>query len=301
MTQMAGGGLLAFVGGGNTSTDGSLYLDTPGPNTGGLDPMTASPEDLIRRRYIEGGKESDAAKAQREALQASIDERKKSMGYEGLTRFGLDMMAGQSPYALSNIGSAGKETLDYLSKQSGINDADRKELLKLAVETDKNRESREDQMLTSLNTVEANKEVAKMRADQLKYNNAFLQNDKDTKNAQLAINQFEKNRDNYIKEQTKIATANLETIDPLKLSADAYRHAYNTVTKSPIGKYLTTYVEPDVYDVESGYKPAPNSNVVAPGTPIKPGAAPAAPPASLKYDPATGKVISGTGSSVFHF
>jgi hypothetical protein len=120
MTEMAGGGLLAFVGGGNTSTDGLLYPDTPGPNTGGLDPMTASPEDLIRRRYIEGGKESDVAKAQREALQAGIDERKKSMGYEGLTRFGLDMMAGQSPYALSNIGSAGKETLDYLSKQSNI-------------------------------------------------------------------------------------------------------------------------------------------------------------------------------------
>jgi hypothetical protein len=148
----------------------------------------------------------------------------------------------------------------------------------------------------------AAQENAKLRADQLKYNNAYLQNDKDTKNAQLAIAQFEKNRDNYIKEQTKIAGTNMTEIDPLKLNADAYRHAYNTVSNSPIGKYLTTYASPDIYDVESGYKAAPGANVVAPGTPPKPGAAaPVAPTAQFKYDPSKGLIPQTTLKPPFVF
>jgi hypothetical protein len=170
---------------------------------------------------------------------------------------------------------------DLATRQSDIT---KSELL--AAQADEAAQARMIGLAISANAAQEN---AKLRADQLKYNNAYLQNDKDTKNAQLAIAQFEKNRDNYIKEQTKIAGTNMTEIDPLKLNADAYRHAYNTVSNSPIGKYLTTYASPDIYDVESGYKAAPGSNVVAPGTPPKPGAAtPPVSAADYRWDPNKG-------------
>jgi len=245
MTEMAGGGLLAFVGGGNTSTDGLLYPDTPGPNTGGLDPMTASPEDLIRRRYIEGGKESDVAKAQREALQAGIDERKKSMGYEGLTRFGLDMMAGQSPYALSNIGSAGKETLDYLSKQSNLNDADRKDLLKLAVDTDKNRESREDQMLTSLNTVEANKATRMYQLESLRIQRQAQADAKQITNETAASKLFSDTLSKNLLNARSNAARQFKEISEAEAYRQAYEETYNALKATPAFKLLKDLAEPE--------------------------------------------------------
>lgn len=303
MTQMAGGGLLAFVGGGDTSYDGA-NLPTPGPQgLDGIDPMTADAGTLIRQALLSSRPESDAAKAQREALEAGIKEREAQMGKDKWTMLGLNLMAQTGPFALTNLGNAGKDTLNYIATQKDLTDKDRKELLKLAVEQDKNKLTRDDQLLGSMATSEATKEAAKYRADQLRYNAANLQNDKEQKNAQLAIAQFEKNRDNYIKEQTKIAQANMTDIDPLKLSADAYRHAYNTVSNSPIGKYLTTYAPPDTYDVEIGYKPAPGANVVAPGTPPKPGApaAPAGPTAQFKYDPSKGLIPQTTLKPPFVF
>jgi hypothetical protein len=53
------------------------------------------------------------------------------MGYEGLTRFGLDLMAGQSPYALTNIGKAGTSALDYMSGTNKDIAQDREKLLEL--------------------------------------------------------------------------------------------------------------------------------------------------------------------------
>lgn len=304
MTQMAGGGLLAFVGGGDTTTDKRGYPSTPGPYSmqDGIDPMTASLDTLLRQQLVGTREESEAAKKQREDLESSIAKREKSRDRDQWTMLGLNLLKQTGPFAGVNLGTAGAETIDYLSKRDDLSDKQRQDLLKFAVDQDKNELTRKDQLLGTMATAEATKEAARYRADQLKYNRDNLQTNKDMENARLAINQFEKNKSDYVKEQTKIAQANMVDIDPLKLEADAYRYAYNTVSKSPIGKYLTTYAEPDTYAVEIGYKPAPGANVVAPGTPPKPGApvAPAA-PASLKYDPTTGKLIPGGASSVFHF
>ena len=80
MTQMAGGGLLAFVGGGDTSYDGA-NLPTPGPQgLDGIDPMKADAGTLIRQALLSSRPESDSAKAQREALEAGIKERESQMG-----------------------------------------------------------------------------------------------------------------------------------------------------------------------------------------------------------------------------
>lgn len=291
MTQMAGGGLLAFVGGGDTSTDGTLYPPTPGPNSlgSGINPMTASLDTLLRQQLVGTREESEAAKAQREAIESSIAKREKSRDSDKWTMLGLNLLKQTGPFAGVNLGTAGAETLDYISKRDDLTNKERQELLKFAVEQDKNELTRKDQLLGTMATAEATKEAARYRADQLKYNRENLQTNKDMENARLAINQFEKNKSDYVKEQTKIAQANMVDIDPLKLEADAYRYAYNTVSKSPIGKYLTTYADPDTYAVDIGYKPAPGANVVAPGTPPKPGAATPVPPrADYRWDPNKG-------------
>jgi hypothetical protein len=146
MTQMAGGGLLAFADGDVVPSTTSLpSMDPnviPKDKKGGYDWDT-----YIANKLSQKYAESPTVKAQREALEAGIAERKKSMGYEGLTRFGLDMMAGTSPYALTNIGKAGTSALDYMSGEGKDIAQQREKLLELKSGEEKNKEAREAQML----------------------------------------------------------------------------------------------------------------------------------------------------------
>ena len=287
MTEMAGGGIIAFA-----DTGAVPEAQDPADQYFDINPKTKEKsfnvdKFLFGQLSNKGPSVSDAimkdVQAQREALELAKQGKEKNKWLN----VGSALLSSKSPFFTQALGEAGQAytkadeeaAKDIASRQSDITKAEL-----LAAEKDEAAQARMIGLAISANAAQEN---AKLRADQLKYNAAFLQNDKDFKNGQLAIAQFEKNRDNYIKEQTKIAQANMETIDPAKLNAEAYRHAYNTVSKSPIGKYLTTYAEPDVYDVESGYKPAPGANVAAPGTPPKPGAqpAPAAPGANFIWDP----------------
>jgi hypothetical protein len=184
MTQMAGGGLLAFVGGGDTTTDGSGYPETPGPNSmkSGIDPMTASSETLLRQELLSSRPESDAAKTQREALETSISKREKSADKDKWTMLGLNLLAQTGPFALTNIGNAGLSTLKYISEQEDLTDKDRKELLKFAVEQDKNKLTRDDMLRTNLLTADTNKAMKELTASNERRKN---QDATDIKNEQL--------------------------------------------------------------------------------------------------------------------
>jgi hypothetical protein len=303
MTQMAGGGIIAFA------DEGAVPpVQDPTTDWFKIDPKTKEKSfDIDKFLFSQATSKVPSAS---EAIKEDIKTQKQALADAEKTRernkwlnVGSALLQSKSPFWQVGAGEAlGAYTKseedaikDTATRQAGIS-----KLIADAAEKD---EASQYRMIGLAISANASQENAKLRADQLKYNNAFLQNDKENKNAQLAINQFEKNRADYIKEQTKIAQANLTEIDPLKLDSDAYRYAYQSVVKSPIGKYLTTYTAPDERDVIIGYKPAPGANVVAPGTPPKPGASPApAPgPAPFKYDPNTGQVIPGGGSSVFHF
>lgn len=302
MTQMAGGGIIAFADEGvvpQAQNTADQYFN--------INPKTKEKEFSVDKFLYsqlgnKGPSVSDAIMKDVQAQRDAMAELKQSKEKNKWLNVGSALLQSKSPFFSVGAGEglqAYTKSEEEAAKELATRQSDITKSELLAAEKDEAAQARMIGLAISANAAQEN---AKLRADQLKYNNAYLQNDKEQKNAQLAIAQFEKNRDNYIKEQTKIAGANMTEIDALKLNADAYRHAYNTVSNSPIGKYLTTYASPDIYDVETGYKPAPGANVVAPGTPPKPGA-PAAPaaPASLKYDPTTGKLIPGGASSVFHF
>jgi hypothetical protein len=119
MVNMAGGGLLAFVGGGD--------IPKAAPKAKAKAPVAAAPVDPndpfaggdfvgAIKNWWKQPTESANTQTQRQAIEKSIADRTRMSGPEALTRFGLKMMAGSSPYALTNIGEAGADALDYYAK-----------------------------------------------------------------------------------------------------------------------------------------------------------------------------------------
>jgi len=150
MVNMAGGGLLAFVGGGD--------IPKAAPKAKAKAPVAAAPVDPndpfaggdfvgAIKNWWKQPTESANTQTQRQAIEKSIADRTRMSGPEALTRFGLKMMAGSSPYALTNIGEAGADALDYYAKELGLNQADKKLLLQQAVEAEKAEDARKAQLL----------------------------------------------------------------------------------------------------------------------------------------------------------
>jgi hypothetical protein len=117
------------------------------------DELTSMIRELYKTATVK-----DATKDEISQIKADMAARKKAMGSEALTRFGLGMMSGSSPYALTNIGKAGSEALDYMSKQMGLNQADTKLLLEQAVEAQKADEARRLGLAGVLQTAKTAKE-----------------------------------------------------------------------------------------------------------------------------------------------
>ena len=120
MTQMAGGGLLAFAEEGEVPA-----AKTPTPPKG--DDYTA---EIMRRIYAtdKGPDPFAQTKSQLDDIRQEMKDRRTQTNAEALTRFGLGMMAGQSQYPLVNVGAAGEGALGYLSKARGEEASDRKVL-----------------------------------------------------------------------------------------------------------------------------------------------------------------------------
>ena len=118
MTQMAGGGILAFAEEGEVPA-----AKTPTPPKG--DDYTA---EIMRRIYAtdKGPDPFAQTKSQLDDIRQEMKDRRTQTNAEALTRFGLGMMAGQSQYPLVNVGAAGEGALGYLSKARGEEASDRK-------------------------------------------------------------------------------------------------------------------------------------------------------------------------------
>jgi hypothetical protein len=241
MTQMAGGGLLAFADG--AAVPSTTSLPSIDPNIIPKDKRGDYDWDTyIAQKLSQKYEESPVAKTQREALEAGIAERKKQMGYEGLTRFGLDMMAGQSPYALSNIGAAGKTALDFMSGEGKDISKDQEKLLELKSTAEKNQEARDAQMLgyaIQADTAKKNK-ILQM---------AQIQATRDaTKLAQLATNQL-----TAAKSYSDVVTKNVLSLrkyyadtglpaDENDIQLDAERLTYNAFKNAPKGSVMADYM-----------------------------------------------------------
>jgi hypothetical protein len=235
MTQMAGGGLLAFA-------DGDV-IPSVDPNVIPKDKQGAYDWDTyIAQKLSKKYEESPVTKAQREALEAGIAERKKSMGYEGLTRFGLDMMAGTSPYALTNVGAAGKSALDYMSGEGKDIAQQREKLLELKSTSEKNQEARDAQMLgyaIQADTAKKNKilQMAQIEATR-----------EATKAAQFATNQQSAAKlyaDQFSKQVLSLRKYYSDTglpIDENDLQSEAERLTYTAFKASPKGSPMAEYI-----------------------------------------------------------
>ncbi len=236
----AGGGLLAFVGGGDTSLDGAGFPELPGPNSmrSGIDPMKADAATLIRQQLLSTRPESEAAKEQREALEASIKSREADMGKDKWTMLGLNLMAQTGPFALTNLGNAGKDTLAWMATQKDLTDKDRKELLKLAVEQDKNELTRNDQLLQNLNTVEANKATKMYQIESLKIQKQAQQDAKKVTDEATASKLWADTLSkNLLNARTNAARTNTD-ISEAEAYRQAYEETYNTLKSTPMFKLL---------------------------------------------------------------
>ena len=266
----AGGGLLAFVGGGDTATDGTL-VPPPGSDQSTTDQFSMAniPRDkkgdtdwdtAIAQKLFSPQKESPAVKAQREALETGIAERAKQMDTDKWTHLGLNLLAQTGPFAGVNLGQAGMETLDWMSKQQGLADADRKDLLKMAVEEDRAREGREDRLMGTAAQIQGNKQI---KAVQMAGVNAQIQA---TKDARLATDQLSASKlwqDSITKNAMSIRAnaAKLGTdIDEPTVQREAYKMTYDALKPTPAFQYLTDVTAPEEAAPVTATPPAPETH-----------------------------------------
>ena len=241
MTQMAGGGLLAFADG--DVVPSTTSLPSMDPNVIPKDKKGDYDWDTyIAQKLSQKYAESPTVKAQREALEAGIAERKKGMGYEGLTRFGLDMMAGTSPYALTNVGAAGKSALDYMSGTNKDIAQDQEKLLELKSTAEKNKEAREAQMLGYAIQADTAKKNKILQMQQIAATREA------TAASQLATNQQNAAKlygDNMVKNVLSLRKYFSETglpVDENDLQAEAERLTYNAFKSAPKGSVMADYM-----------------------------------------------------------
>jgi hypothetical protein len=235
MTQMAGGGLLAFAEGDVIpSVDPSVI---PKDKKGDYDWDT-----YIAQKLSQKYTESPAVKAQREALEAGIADRKKMMGYEGLTRFGLDLMAGTSQFPLINVGKAGTSALDYMSGENRDIAKEREKLIELKSTEEKNREAREAQMLGYAIQADTAKKNKVLQMAQISATRDA------TKASQLATNQLTAAKlygdvltKNILSLRKQFSDLGLP-VDENELQLDAERLTYDAFKGAPKGSVMADYM-----------------------------------------------------------
>jgi hypothetical protein len=113
--DMAGGGIVAFSkGGSNTPSGVDAIKDASQARQSYRDQLEREVLESMKRLKTEDPfKES---RAQDEQIRAQIAASKSTSPYEALAMAGLRTMAGQSPYALTNLGAGGEEGLKTFSR-----------------------------------------------------------------------------------------------------------------------------------------------------------------------------------------
>jgi len=157
MTQMAGGGLLAFADEGIVPTPDTTSI--PRNKSGKVDL-----NEMYARNIIEGANMGVDKGAQKEvdALRAQITQRDKDKWNYGLMAGGFKGLQSTSPYAAVGFGTLGEGVLDYVRKEDTESAKDRSKLLEQRVEgtkADQARNIQERNSLTSAIAAEYAKEI----------------------------------------------------------------------------------------------------------------------------------------------
>ena len=199
------------------------------------------PDDLSKmiKELYNTATVKDATKDEISQIKADMAARKKAMGSEALTRFGLGMMSGSSPYALTNIGKAGSEALDYMGKQMGLNQADTKLLLEQAVEAQKADEARRLGLAGVLQTAKTAKENKELQMLGINAQLAQTAQGKEDTNKLAYTKLYGELKKDYI---TQLYRANKDRAQELsddQIDTLADKMAVQTLSSSPdAAKYL---------------------------------------------------------------
>jgi len=237
MTQMAGGGLLAFADEGIVPTPDTTFI--PRKKSGEVDL-----NEMYARNIIEGANMGVDKGAQKEmdALRAQITQRDKDKWNYGLMKGGFKGLQNTSPYAAVGLGALGEGVLDYVGKEDTESAADRRKLLEQRVEGTKADQARNIQERTSLTSAIA--------AEQAKAVTLLsIQATRDaTKLAQLATNQ-----QNAAKIYADTLTKNTLALrkyysdiglpaDENEIQLDAERTTYAAFKNAPKGSVMSDYM-----------------------------------------------------------
>jgi hypothetical protein len=232
MTQMAGGGIIAFADEGLVPQ--AALLDTssiPRSKSGEVDW-----NEMYARSVLAGqdmGAEK-ATKAQREALEKGIKDREEQMGKDKWTMLGLNLLKQTGPFAGVNAGAAGLETLDYMAKQKGLNAADRKLLLEQTVEASKADQARNIQERNALANVIASETNKKIGLAQIKSNKDLQGALDQEKLTEKADNNFKSKVD--AEEKRILASTKYKGYTPEYIRALAYNNTVRDTSKTVLDR-----------------------------------------------------------------
>jgi hypothetical protein len=147
--QMAGGGIVAFAQGGESSGVDAIKKAAQSRQSY-LEQLEREVLESMKRLKTEDPfKES---RAQDDQIRAQMAESKRVSPYEALTMAGLRTMAGTSPYALANIGAGGEEGVKALARTKREEADLQKQLLQQGVEREKSQFGRQTQLLGAQQT-----------------------------------------------------------------------------------------------------------------------------------------------------
>ena len=147
--NMAGGGIIAFSKGGDSSGVDNIKNATQARQSYREQLEREVLDSMKRLKTEDPFKES---RAQDEQIRAQIAESKRVAPYQALTMAGLKTLAGTSPDALVNLGAGGAEGMEDYAR-SGRNQSDlQSQLLKQGVEREKSQFGRQTQLLGAQQT-----------------------------------------------------------------------------------------------------------------------------------------------------
>lgn len=229
--NMATGGIIAFA-------DGEVVKKPEG---------FTDYRDIIRKK-LESMDSGDDPFAKSAALQQEyvkgIEARRDMAPWLALTQAGLGMMAGTSPYAMTNIGAGGQKGLESYAKSASEEAADRKIMLQQQVEAEKSKYARDTANLNALITAQGQldaKEIAALNRKSTDANTAAV------RQSELERRADQNFRDGVAKFKALLIQDEVKKFDyerdPYKLQKDAYKNAYDAT--SPTTRKLLDLKDPD--------------------------------------------------------
>jgi hypothetical protein len=222
--NMAGGGIIAFAGKGSSQVkdeDEQFYKDYEKSLLESIKNRTAA---------MSTGDPFAESKAKEAQIQEQLGNINKYSPFQALAQTGLATMAGDSPYALRNIGLGGLEGLKSYSQSKSEADKLNQLLLQQGVEREKSKFGRDTALLGSEQTALGQLIGRKYAADQAAATRALAQSSRESTEltrAQTTYNSLYNNAFDNLTKSAKPGAPNYKKYkeDPDALAADARKIA----------------------------------------------------------------------------